>query len=374
MSGFDPETRKPRSRARHEIVPDQPRKVHDRFEWEKQFRGAPLPHVVKAIGFAAATWGGRNGRDVRPGVAQLANDFLLDEKTIRRHLETLEATGWLVLVARARRVKDAWLCAVYHLAVPASHDYWTNLSSDDDQTELSSDSDDNRTDLSGDGVAPELTTGQSTNDHRTNLVAPLDKIVRTPCINTKYQHQEEPPPTPSQPTAPRADRGSRDGGERDAGASKRIFEEQAVQIADAYTAGTGRPRVRRVWSAIRDDARVLLEDGHPLEDLLRIATAMPSQGTSGWIDLSKAVAADAGSHRGSGQSGSPNYSMSWDEAARRTVPQPPRGPASGAVVDAELRDYVRKDWVGLWYMPDELAALLPDELRPLAIRRGFIAA
>lgn len=90
----DPATRRPRSKKAFEIAEAKGADAA-RYPWIRAFRGAKVPMNAKAVGFVLASYGNADGTSNHPGLARLARDFDVDEKTVRRHLDTLERSGWV---------------------------------------------------------------------------------------------------------------------------------------------------------------------------------------------------------------------------------------------------------------------------------------
>ena len=178
----DPATRRPRSKKAFEVVEAKGADAA-RYPWTRAFRGAKVPMNAKAVGMVMASYGNADGSNNHPGLARLARDFDVDEKTIRRHLETLERAGWLRRTHDGRTGLSRKEADDYQLTIPQASSMvegndeppeeppgWVDGEPDPD--------DDQWTNLS---TSPDC-------DQWTIYDRPVDKIVQTPSRPTKENH------------------------------------------------------------------------------------------------------------------------------------------------------------------------------------------
>ena len=73
--------------------------------------------LTTLLGYANSS----DGKNAHPGVARLAGDCTMTERTVERHLKTLTAQGWLRQAKRGGRngSGDAWASS-YELTTPAT--------------------------------------------------------------------------------------------------------------------------------------------------------------------------------------------------------------------------------------------------------------
>ena len=163
----DPATRRPRSKKTFEIVEAKGADAA-RYPWIRAFRGAKVPMNAKAVGLALASYGDVDGSKNHPGLTRLARDFDVDEKTIRRHLETLERSGWVRKTHDGRVGMARSNADDYQLTIPQASALPVR-----DGSEAPAESPE------GDGDQwTNLSSGQD--DQWTNYDGPVDKNVQTP--------------------------------------------------------------------------------------------------------------------------------------------------------------------------------------------------
>ncbi|WP_328856358.1 helix-turn-helix domain-containing protein [Williamsia herbipolensis] len=78
-----------------------------RFEWERVVRAADLPTSVKCIALILATYASKDGENVRPSVATVADHMRTSERTVNRAMVTLREAGLIERVRRGNRWADS---------------------------------------------------------------------------------------------------------------------------------------------------------------------------------------------------------------------------------------------------------------------------
>lgn len=170
----DPATRRPRPKKPFEVVEAKGVDA-DRYPWFRAFRSAKLPLNVKAVGFVMASYGTKAGADNHPGLARLARDLDVDEKTVRRHLEMLERAGWVRRTHEGRAGMSRKDADDYQLTIPQG--VGTVSADGDGALEEPPEWLDEEPDPDGDQWT-KLST--SPGDQWTIYDRPVDKIVQTP--------------------------------------------------------------------------------------------------------------------------------------------------------------------------------------------------
>jgi hypothetical protein len=80
----------------------------DRFDWERALLADPnLSPIATYVGLAMATFGNRNGTNIRPGFPTLVAMLRKSDSQVRRGAAELVREGWLVLVKRGGKDRDA---------------------------------------------------------------------------------------------------------------------------------------------------------------------------------------------------------------------------------------------------------------------------
>jgi hypothetical protein len=170
---FDPATRKPRGKSQH-IIAEAKGHDADVKTWRKAFRSANIPDGPKALGFTMSTYGNTDGSKVHPGNERLASDHHCNELTIRRHIKVLVKTGWMRKAREYKAGVNREYSDEYQLTIPDPSiqdevlpsvpglDGWHLREPEDDLEVWESD----------------LYTDPD--DQCTNLIEPVDKVVRPP--------------------------------------------------------------------------------------------------------------------------------------------------------------------------------------------------
>jgi len=114
---FDPATRKKRAKKVYDTAPAKGRDAN-RFDWYDAFREANLPLAAKALGFTLSTYGNRFGDRNFPGLARLATNLGLDERTVRTNLTLLETAGWIRKTSDYAQGPNRIYADVYQLTIP----------------------------------------------------------------------------------------------------------------------------------------------------------------------------------------------------------------------------------------------------------------
>lgn len=180
----DPATRRPRPKKPIEIIEAKGADAA-RFPWTRAFRGAKIPMNAKAVGLVVASYGNADGSSNHPGLARLARDFDVDEKTIRRHLETLVRAGWMRRTHDGRAGVSRKEADDYQLTIPQTLP--KPAAGDDEPPEEPPDWYDGEPDP-GDDQWTNLSTSPDP-DQWTIYDGPVDKIVQTPSSRpTKENH------------------------------------------------------------------------------------------------------------------------------------------------------------------------------------------
>lgn len=180
----DPATRRPRSKKPIEIVEAKGVDAA-RFPWTRAFRGSKIPMNAKAVGLVVASYGNADGSSNHPGLTRLARDFDVDEKTIRRHLETLERAGWMRRTHAGRAGLTRKDADDYQLTVPQAVPM--PAADHDDPPEEPPGWVDGEPDPDDDQWTKMSTSPNS--DQWTTYDGPVDKIVQTPSSRpTKENH------------------------------------------------------------------------------------------------------------------------------------------------------------------------------------------
>jgi len=180
----DPATRRPRSKKTVEIVEAKGADA-ERFPWTRAFRSSKIPMNTKAVGLVVASYGDGDGSSNHPGLTRLARDFDCDEKTIRRHLETLVRAGWMRRTHDGRVGVSRTDADDYQLTIPQAVPM-TVVGNDEEPLREPPEWDDE----------PDPDDDQWTNlstspdpDQWTIYDGPVDKIVQTPSSRpTKENH------------------------------------------------------------------------------------------------------------------------------------------------------------------------------------------
>lgn len=89
-----------------------------RFEWERVIRRAIVASTVKHVGLTLATYADKDGRNARPSVATLAATCALNERTVRRSLESLRELGLVERTFHGSTAGRKKLADVYSLMIP----------------------------------------------------------------------------------------------------------------------------------------------------------------------------------------------------------------------------------------------------------------
>jgi hypothetical protein len=88
------------------------------FEWLRALRGCGLPPAVVGVLAFLASYADPDGRNAFPGEERLAADAGVTPRTVRRHLETARAAGWIARDETRNRGRG--LADRYRLTVPAA--------------------------------------------------------------------------------------------------------------------------------------------------------------------------------------------------------------------------------------------------------------
>lgn len=180
----DPATRRPRSK-KPVVIAEAKGADAGRFPWTRAFRGSKIPMNAKAVGLVAASYGNADGSSNHPGLTRLARDFDVDEKTIRRHLETLERAGWMRRTHAGRAGLTRKDADDYQLTIPQAAPMLG--AADEEPPEEPPEWQDGEPDPHDDQWT-ELSTS-SDGDQWTIYDRPVDKIVQTPrLLPTKENH------------------------------------------------------------------------------------------------------------------------------------------------------------------------------------------
>lgn len=180
----DPATRRPRPKKSIEIVEAKGADA-TRFPWTRAFRNSKIPMNAKAVGLVVASYGNADGSSNHPGLTRLARDFDVDEKTIRRHLETLERAGWMRRTHDGRTGMSRKDADDYQLTIPQTTS--TRVADDEDSPEEPPGWVDGEPDPDDDQWT-NLSTSPDP-DQWTIYDRPVDKIVQTPrTLPTKENH------------------------------------------------------------------------------------------------------------------------------------------------------------------------------------------
>jgi hypothetical protein len=180
----DPATRRPRSKKTIEIVEAKGVDAN-RYPWTRAFRGSKIPMNAKAVGLVVASYGNADGSSNHPGLTRLAHDLGVDEKTARRHLESLERSGWMRRTHDGRAGLSRKTADDYQLTIPQALAHTD--SSGGDAAEEPPDWLDEEPETEGD-YWTKLSTGPA-GDHWTIYDRPLDKIVQTPRTTPTKENQ-----------------------------------------------------------------------------------------------------------------------------------------------------------------------------------------
>jgi len=90
----------------------------DRFAWERAVRQLALGKETKAVGLMLATYTDQDGGNAFPGQEVLAADLEVTDRTIRRHLDRLEALGLIVRTFHGSSAGRRQLADVWQLTLP----------------------------------------------------------------------------------------------------------------------------------------------------------------------------------------------------------------------------------------------------------------
>lgn len=235
-----------------------------RLAYERAIRRSDLPPPSRHIALTIATWADIDTGIIpdrfQPSLGTLEEATGLARKTVRTHLDRLEAGGWIV-----RDRPDLKKARMEH----ARTHYTLGLPSEARGSDPLA-------------LGEEIPQPRGSDPPGWGQSAPRARG-GDPLKSPSQSHESHlsPPPSPEPPVAAASVTGER---ETMAAPNNNSNSGEAVRVVDAYTAALGRPTTARTREQLHTQAQALLADGLPVAWLEARATELAEHG---WTDLAK---------------------------------------------------------------------------------------